>query len=134
MRRLFEDGSFLRAAAYLKVGNDKEIFPFESMVYISIYSKNLTVTNRESLDCPNLSLLPLLRRVSNYALPLPNEGPKPRLRGIKQKKIQIIPLNHDLDLFLGSVERNSKLTYCFTRGLVTQLRSYYPLSCIAAFL
>ena len=39
------------------------------------------------------------RLVSNYALLLPNKGAKSRLRGIKQKKIQIIPMTLDLDLF-----------------------------------
>ena len=38
------------------------------------------------------------RLLSNYALLIPNKGAKSRLRGIKQKKIQIIPLNLDLDL------------------------------------
>ena len=38
------------------------------------------------------------RLPSNYALLLPNNRAKSRLRGIKQKKIQFIPLNIDLDL------------------------------------
>ena len=40
----------------------------------------------------------VIRLVSNYALLVPNKGAKSKLRGIKQKKIQIIPLNLDLDL------------------------------------
>ena len=56
-------------------------------------------------------LCALKRPVSNYALLIPNKGAKSRLRGIKQKKIQIIPLNLDLVLFLWSVKRNSKLAY-----------------------
>ena len=38
------------------------------------------------------------RLVPNYTLLLPNKGAKSTLRGIKQKKIPIIPLNLDLDL------------------------------------
>ena len=34
----------------------------------------------------------------NYTLLIPNKGAESRLSGIKQKKIQIIPLNLDLDL------------------------------------
>ena len=37
-------------------------------------------------------------RFGDYALLLPNKGAKSRLRGIKQKKIPIIPLNLDVDL------------------------------------
>ena len=36
--------------------------------------------------------------VSNYALLIPNKGAKSRLRVIKRKKVQIIPLNLDSDL------------------------------------
>ena len=38
------------------------------------------------------------RLVSSYALLIPNKEAKSRLRGIKQKKFQIIPLNLDLAL------------------------------------
>ena len=65
-----------------------------------------------------------------YALLTPNKWMKSGLRGTKQKKIQIIPLNLDL-----SVESNSKLAYSFLLSAFDFVisRIYRPISIFFSF-
>lgn len=59
---------------------------------LSSRQRNRSSTNKERV------MIMINRLPCKYSLLIPNKGAKSRLREKKRKKIQIIPLNLDLDL------------------------------------